>query len=119
MYRSNAPAQTAEDYYRVNLFILILGHFIVPLPNRFSAHQWLAYNVSILIPSMLEQKPFINLKDSIIFYGPHLPSSSSIREQFQYTSTPTHTTIQRAKHIPISDPLLQEKARQIAEEFGL
>ncbi|CAM4843328.1 unnamed protein product [Rotaria magnacalcarata] len=28
-------------------------------------------------------------------------------------------TAQRAKHIPISGPLLQEKARQISEEFGL
>ena len=28
-------------------------------------------------------------------------------------------TAQRAKHIPISGPLLQEKARQIAEEIGL
>ncbi|CAF0924554.1 unnamed protein product [Rotaria sordida] len=28
-------------------------------------------------------------------------------------------TAQRAKHIPISGPLLQEKARQIAEEMGL
>jgi hypothetical protein len=82
-YRSNAPAQTPEDYYRVNLFIPILDHFIVSLTNRFSAHQWMAYSVSVLIPSMVEQKSFDDLKDSITFYEAYLPSSSTIKEEFQ------------------------------------
>ncbi|CAF4669280.1 unnamed protein product [Rotaria sp. Silwood2] len=33
MYRPNAPAQTPEEYYRVNLFIPIMDHFIVSLTN--------------------------------------------------------------------------------------
>jgi hypothetical protein len=82
-YRTNAPAQTPEDYYRINLFIPVLNHFIVSLTNRSNAHQWMACGVSILIPSMIEQKSFDDLKDSIRFYEAYLPSSNSIKEEFQ------------------------------------
>ncbi|CAF5018779.1 unnamed protein product [Rotaria sp. Silwood1] len=83
MYRPNAPAQTPEEYYRVNLFIPIMDHFIVSLTNRFSAHQWMAYHVSILVPSMIEHKSFNDLKDSITFYKAYLPSPNLIKEEFQ------------------------------------
>ncbi|CAF3377696.1 unnamed protein product, partial [Rotaria sp. Silwood2] len=82
-YRSNAPAQTPEDYYRINLFIPMLDHFIVSLSNRFTAHKWMAYKVSVLIPSMIEKKSFNDLKESITFYEAYLPSPSSIQEEFQ------------------------------------
>ncbi|CAF3312561.1 unnamed protein product, partial [Rotaria sp. Silwood2] len=83
MYRPNAPAQTPEEYYRVNLFIPIMDHFIISLTNQFSAHQWMAYNVSILVPSMIEHKSFDDLKDSITFYEAYLPSPNLIKEEFQ------------------------------------
>jgi hypothetical protein len=83
MYRSNAPAQTPEDYYRINLFIPILDHFITSLTDRFSAHQWMAYNVSTLIPSMIEHKPFDDLKNSIHFYEAYLSSPTTIKEEFE------------------------------------
>ncbi|CAF3860067.1 unnamed protein product [Rotaria sp. Silwood1] len=83
MYRPTAPAQTPEEYYRVNLFIPIMDHFIVSLTNRFSAHQWMAYHVSILVPSMIEHKSFNDLKDSITFYKAYLPSPNLIKEEFQ------------------------------------
>ncbi|CAF3302063.1 unnamed protein product [Rotaria sp. Silwood2] len=83
MHQPNAPAQTPEDYYRINLFIPVLDHFIASLVDRFGAHQWLAYNVSALIPSMIEQKSFDDLKNSINFYEAYLPSRNIIKEEFQ------------------------------------
>ena len=38
MHRANARARTSEDYYRVNIFIPILDHFIISFTDRFSAH---------------------------------------------------------------------------------
>ena len=83
MHRANARALTPEDYYRVNILIPILDYFIASLTDRFSAHQWLVYNVCGLIPSIIEQKSFDDLKDSIDFYGAYLPSPSTIKEEFQ------------------------------------
>jgi hAT family C-terminal dimerisation region len=82
-YRSNAPAQSPKDYYRINLFIPVLDHFITSLTDRFSTHQWMAYRVSVLIPSMIENKSFVDLKDCISLYEDHLPSTSTIKEEFE------------------------------------
>ena len=83
MYQPNTLVQTPEDYYRVNLFIPMLDHFIASLTDRFSAHQWMAYHVSALVPSMVEQKSFDDLKDYITFYGDYLPSPNTFKEEFQ------------------------------------
>ncbi|CAF3312579.1 unnamed protein product [Rotaria sp. Silwood2] len=80
---TNAAAQTLEDYYRVNLFIPVLDHFIASLTDRFSAHQWLVYNVSALIPSLVEQKFFDDLRNIINFYEAYLPLLNTIKEEFQ------------------------------------
>jgi hypothetical protein len=82
-YRPNVPAESPEDYYRINLFIPVLDHFLTSLTDRFSAHQWMAYRVSVLIPSMIENKSFTDLKDFINLYEEYLPSTSTIREEFE------------------------------------
>lgn len=43
----------------------------------------MAYKVSALIPSMIEKKSFIDLKESVTFYEAYLPSPSSIKEEFE------------------------------------
>ena len=82
-YRANAPAQTPEEYYRINLFIPLLDHFIISLTDRFSKHQWMAYRASALIPSLIENKCFNDLKDCIGLYEDYLPSASTIKEEFE------------------------------------
>lgn len=82
-YRSNAPGHTPEDYYRVNLFIPVVDHFISSLTDRFGAHQWQALRISGLIPSLIEQKSFDDLKSSIMFYEEYLPSANTIKEEFE------------------------------------
>lgn len=82
-YRANAPAQTPEEYYRINLFIPLLDHFIISLTDRFSKHQWMAYRASVLIPSLIEKKSFNDLKDCITLYDNYLPSISTIKEEFE------------------------------------
>ncbi|CAF1271956.1 unnamed protein product [Didymodactylos carnosus] len=52
--RSNVPSTTPQEYYRLNLFIPILDHFIASLNKRFSTQQWLALRVSRLIPAIIE-----------------------------------------------------------------
>lgn len=82
-YRPNEPSQSPEDYYRINLFIPVLDHFITSLTNRFSAHQWMAFRASALIPSMIENKIFSDLKDCVNLYEEYLPSTSTIKEEFE------------------------------------
>ena len=36
-YRANAPAETAEDYFRINMFLPFLDHTIKHLNERFPA----------------------------------------------------------------------------------
>jgi hypothetical protein len=82
-YRPNEPSQSPEDYYRINLFIPVWDHFITSLTNRFSAHQWMAFRASALIPSMIENKFFSDLKDCVNLYEEYLPSTSAIKEEFE------------------------------------
>jgi hypothetical protein len=43
----------------------------------------MAYNFSALIPALVEQKSFDDLKDCITFYEAYLSSPNTIKEEFQ------------------------------------
>jgi hypothetical protein len=79
----NIKYERTENYYQVHLFIPILDDFITSLADRFSAHQRMAYNFSALIPALVEQKSFNDLKDCITFYEAYLSSPNTIKEEFQ------------------------------------
>ncbi|CAF1610531.1 unnamed protein product, partial [Didymodactylos carnosus] len=79
--RSNVPSTTPQEYYRVNLFIPILDHFIASLNELFSTHQWLALIVSRLIPAFIEGKTFDDIKEAVEMYQDLLHGSTAVIKQ--------------------------------------
>ena len=57
IYRANAPAQTPEDYYRINLTIVFLDHALQQLNTRFQDQVFVCYKGLSIIPSHLLEHP--------------------------------------------------------------
>ncbi|CAF1292618.1 unnamed protein product [Didymodactylos carnosus] len=59
----------------------ITDHFIAPLNERFSTHQWLLLSLSRLIPAFIEGKPFDDIKEAVEIYQTLLHGSTSVNKQ--------------------------------------
>ncbi|CAF1351809.1 unnamed protein product [Didymodactylos carnosus] len=79
--RSNVPSTTPQEYYRLNLFIPILDHFIASLNERFFTHQWLVLRVSRLIPAFIEGKTFDDIEEVVEMYQDLLHGSTTVIKQ--------------------------------------
>ena len=53
IYRPNAPAQTPEDYYRINLTENFLAHLITSLNEKFDEWTLITYEGFSIIPIVL------------------------------------------------------------------
>ncbi|XP_060879463.1 52 kDa repressor of the inhibitor of the protein kinase-like [Metopolophium dirhodum] len=54
--RSNNPAETAEIYYKINVYYPFLDHVLSELAARFSNHHEKIGNLQILIPKFMKNK---------------------------------------------------------------
>lgn len=54
--RSNIPAETAETYYKRNIYSSFLDHVLSELTARFSTHHENIGNLQILLPKCINNK---------------------------------------------------------------
>ena len=80
VYRSNAPAESIEEYFRRNLGIPLLDGIISELDRRFSDVSRRASKLLYLVPSMLIQDGFdvTYLDDAISQYEDDIPNPASL-----------------------------------------
>ena len=71
--RSNAPAETTEEYYKRNCAIPLLDHIIANLHSRFSPLALKATSLLCLLPSIVCTKE-VDLKEVLELYETDLPS---------------------------------------------
>ena len=72
-HRSNAPAETTEEYYKRNCAIPFLDHIIANLDSRFSPLALKATSLLCFLPSIVCTKE-IDLKEVLELYETDLPS---------------------------------------------
>ena len=80
VHRPNAPAQTPEDYYRINLTENFLAQLITSLNGKFDKSTLITYEGFSIIPNVLvedvkNQVPWKDkLKNFVDFYKSNLPN---------------------------------------------
>ena len=80
-HRSNAPASTAEEYYKRNLTIPLVDHLVTELNSRFSEQAKIATEALKLIPSVMAFSGQVDsncTKELIDFYKDDLPSPETV-----------------------------------------
>ncbi|CAF1122299.1 unnamed protein product [Rotaria sordida] len=81
--RNNIPAVNEYEYYKSNLFIPLLDHFLMSLKTRFSVHVKHAATISCIIPKFIHEKVFNDLIPAVELYKSLLPGSlAEIRAEF-------------------------------------
>ncbi|CAF1321705.1 unnamed protein product [Adineta steineri] len=74
-HRNNIPAANEYEYYKLNLFIPLLDHFLKSLKDRFNMHVKQAATISCIIPKYIHDKTFDDLIPSVDLYHALLPGS--------------------------------------------
>lgn len=81
--RANAPAESVEDYFRINVFNTFLDHLTTQLEDRFSEHAKSIMCLSLLLPCNISNVNFEVLQPSIDLYSHLLPAPVlEIKSQF-------------------------------------
>jgi hypothetical protein len=71
------------EYYKLNLFIPLLDHFLVSLKTRFDMHVKQAATISCIIPKYIHGKEFDDLIPAVDLYHKLLPGSfDEIKSEF-------------------------------------
>ena len=74
-HRSNAPAETSEQYYRRNCVVPFLDHIVSDLESRFSPLAVKAASLLGLVPSVLcAEGSHTNIQEAVEMYSGDLPS---------------------------------------------
>lgn len=68
VHRSNAPATSALEHYRINLFYPFIDGVVCQLNERFSVHCQQASSLSCLIPAFCHDVQFDSIKDGLNMY---------------------------------------------------
>ena len=83
-HRTNCPAQSTEEYYKRNLAIPLLDHFLSEFSDRFSDNSQRAAQILHLIPKVICSKGGIDmpqLNESVALYAYDLPSPHSLNAE--------------------------------------
>jgi hypothetical protein len=82
-FRPNSGCDgTCEEYYRMNVFIPMLDHVIQDLNFRFGQQQRIALTLSKLLPSLIANTSFIDLKPAIKKYDCFLDDNATVEAEF-------------------------------------
>ena len=73
--RNNILAPSAQEYFRLNVYIPFLDHVLSQMRERFSNHNMSVLQLSALIPSFSSKYEFESLKPVISMYSKFLPGS--------------------------------------------
>ena len=92
-YRSNAPADSPESYYRQNIMIPFLDHITMELEERFGPIHQNKVKLLGLIPSVASTYPIASISEVGDLYSADLPSPHLLTTEFSRwkracTSTP-------------------------------
>ena len=82
--RPNIEKQTAENYFRISLFIPALDNFISHLETRFSNAQSVIENLSILLPSAQPSNSKLSILSLASKYLSILPAASELEVQSEF-----------------------------------
>ena len=83
-HRTNCPADSSEEYYKRNLIIPFLDHFLAEFNERFSNNSKRAALILHLIPEVICSKGGIDmqaLKEVVELYSDDLPSPLSVNAE--------------------------------------
>ncbi|XP_050435383.1 52 kDa repressor of the inhibitor of the protein kinase-like [Adelges cooleyi] len=78
--RSNVPFNNIEDFYKKTIFIPYLDDLIMALNERFLPHNETIISLQFVLPRIIVEKPFFNLKKAVEFYKSDLPGLNDIIE---------------------------------------
>ena len=108
IYRPNAPAQTPEDYYRINLTENFLAHLITSLNEKFDESTLITYESFSIIPIALVEDVKKNipwkdkLKKFIDFYKSDLPNIEGLDSELDMWET---RWVKAARELQQSNPM--------------
>ncbi|CAF3927502.1 unnamed protein product [Rotaria sordida] len=82
--RDNIPASSAYDYFKLNIFIPLLDHFLVAIKDRFSEHVKKAAAISCLVPKYIVDKSYDDLAPAIEIYNNFLSAGSDVQVKSEF-----------------------------------
>ncbi|CAF1227009.1 unnamed protein product [Rotaria sordida] len=82
--RDNIPASSAYDYFKLNIFIPLLDHFLVAIKDRFSEHVKKAAAISCLVPKYIVDKSYDDLTPAIEIYNNFLSAGSDVQVKSEF-----------------------------------
>lgn len=82
--RSNAPASSAEDYYRRNMFLPLVDTLLVDMESRFSSQQQSAMKLSMIVPAHLIEMNYRweDIKEAMVKYRRFLTGDAAVKGEF-------------------------------------
>lgn len=78
--RQNVPFQSTKEFYRRTVFIPHLDDILLSLNERFLSHHEIINSLQYVLPNMIVDKPYSNLKTAITFYQNDLKGYDDIIE---------------------------------------
>ncbi|XP_068209103.1 52 kDa repressor of the inhibitor of the protein kinase-like [Palaemon carinicauda] len=85
IYRSNAPAQTNEEYFCINLAAPLVDHLLSEMDTRFNHESRTAATLFEVIPKlMLENHDLENLAEKLLYWENGLPSPLSLTDELNH-----------------------------------
>ncbi|XP_068217819.1 52 kDa repressor of the inhibitor of the protein kinase-like [Palaemon carinicauda] len=85
IHRSNAPAQTTEEYFRINLAAPLVDHLLSEMDTRFNHESRTAATLFEVIPKLiLENHDLKNLAEKLLYWENDLPSPLSLTDELNH-----------------------------------
>lgn len=78
--RQNVPFQNTQEFYRRTVFIPHLNDILLSLNERFLSHHEIINSLQFVLPNMIVDKPYSNLKTAVTFYQNDLKGYDDIIE---------------------------------------
>ncbi|XP_060856388.1 52 kDa repressor of the inhibitor of the protein kinase-like [Metopolophium dirhodum] len=76
----NVPFQNTQEFYRRTVFIPHLNDIFLSLNERFLSHHEIINFLQFVLPNMIVDKPYSNLKTAVTFYQNDLKGYDDIIE---------------------------------------
>ncbi|XP_068245281.1 52 kDa repressor of the inhibitor of the protein kinase-like [Palaemon carinicauda] len=82
IHRSNSPAQTTEEYFRINLGAPLVDHLLGEMDTQFNHESRTAATLFEVIPKLiLENHDLENLAEKLLYWENDLPSPLSLTDE--------------------------------------
>ncbi|KAL4142023.1 hypothetical protein QTP88_004555 [Uroleucon formosanum] len=80
--RNNVPANSSEEYYKLNIFLPFLDHIRIQLSDRFQKHKFLIKSLQQIIPSKCINPTSEEINDCVQFYSRILTKPTVFKAEF-------------------------------------